>query len=584
MAEKRIVSLNIGSQHVAGAVFSKVSGGGLRLDRFERIDFVGDPTDDAGRVAQARMGMTELVGKLKLKGTRTNYVVSSHPVLMKFANIPALDGEQVDQIVEFEAQQQVPYPINEVAWGFQLVEKPDDIDVDVILAAVKADELDDIDNIVTGAGVKSLGAEVSPVALYNALRYNYSDVEGATLLIDIGARTTDLIFMEGGRVFIRTIKIGGSDITKAIAKEFSVEYGEADQRKITDGFVALGGPYADHDDPVIAGMSKVIRNSLTRLHSEVMRTTNFYRSQQGGSAPQMALLSGATAGLPFIREFFAEKLNIPIDYFNALRNVTVAGSLDQELAASNGHNLGDLVGSALNQIGVVPVQIDLIPESVTKERELDRRKPALVISVLAVAALLGALGFFFSQGAKIASGKVEAIKGKKAELSKLDESISALKSEISDIDGQQGPYVEAILRRVYWVQAFNYLGNKMQNDLLFMTVLEPTSGGIPVIDDISEGAVPVAVVSGGEEKIIDAFSIEGLWRENSAGGSEVVYNYFKELKKDSVEGSAAAFFDLKEVNISEIAKVDVGTAGTNYSYSWKMTLPLPESNKVKFTK
>jgi len=315
-----------------------------------------------------------------------------------------------------------------------------------------------------------------------------------------------------------------------------------------------------------------------------MRTTNFYRSQQGGSAPQMALLSGATAGLPFIREFFAEKLNIPIDYFNALRNVTVAGSVDQELVASNGHNLGDLVGSALNQIGVVPVQIDLIPESVTKERELDRRKPALVLSVLTVAALLAALGFFFTQGAKIAGDKVETIKGKKAKLSKLDDSISAMKSEISDIDGQQGPYVEAILRRVYWVQAFNYLGNKMQNDLLFMTVLEPTSGGIPVIDDISDGAVPVAAVSGEEERIIDAFSIEGLWRENSAGGSEVVYNYFKELKKDSVEGSASAFFDLKEVNISEVAKVDVGTAGTNYSYSWKMTLPLPDSNKVKFTK
>ena len=88
MAEKRIVSLNIGSQHVAGAVFSKVSGGGLRLDRFERIDFVGDPTDDAGRVAQARMGMTELVKKLKLKGARTNYVVSSHPVLMKICQYP----------------------------------------------------------------------------------------------------------------------------------------------------------------------------------------------------------------------------------------------------------------------------------------------------------------------------------------------------------------------------------------------------------------------------------------------------------------------------------------------------------------
>ena len=149
MADNRIVSLNLGSQQVSGAVFAKTPGGGVRLDRFERVDLVGDPTEDSGRVAQTRMAVKELAGKLKLKGAKTNYVISSQPVLMKFATLPALDGEQVDQIVEFEAQQQVPYPINEVAWGYQLVGEPDDVEVDVILAAIKADELDEIDEIVT---------------------------------------------------------------------------------------------------------------------------------------------------------------------------------------------------------------------------------------------------------------------------------------------------------------------------------------------------------------------------------------------------------------------------------------------------
>jgi len=580
MAEKRIVSLNLGSQHVAGGVFSKVAGGGLRMDRYERIDFVGDPADEAGQIAQARMGMKELVGKLKLKGVRTTYVLSSHPVLMKFASIPPLDGEQVDQIVEFEAQQQVPYPINEVAWGFQLVEKPDDVEVDVILAAVKADELDEIDELVTGAGIKSEGAEVSPVALYNALRFNYADVEEPLLLIDIGARTTDLIFMEGQKMFIRTIKIGGSDITKALAKEFGTNYGEADQRKVADGFVALGGPYADHEDPAIAAMSKVIRNSLTRLHSEVMRTTNFYRSQQGGSAPGMALLGGATAGLPFIREFFAEKLNIPIDYFDALRNVTVGGKLDETLASSNAHNLGDLVGGALSQAGPVPVRIDLIPESVQKERALDNRKPALILAVLAVAALLGAMGFFFNRGAKMANDEISNIRGRANTLKKIDREISDLTAEIADIDKTKSPYVEAILHRVYWVQVFNYLGNKMQNDLMFLTVLEPLSGGVPVINDVNDGVTSTVV--GNAEKTIDAFSIEGLWRVNDVGGSSVVYNYFKELKKDDTDETAVAFFDLKDVDISDVAEVDSGTAGTNYAYPWKMVLPLPVANQVKF--
>ncbi|MCH1410019.1 MAG: pilus assembly protein PilM, partial [Verrucomicrobiales bacterium] len=285
MADNRIIAFNIGSQQVTGAVFSKIGGGGLRLDRIERREFVGDPAVDDSRQSQASSALKEIVASLKAKGAKATYVVSSFPVLMKFASLPALDGAQVDQIVEFEAQQQVPYPINEVVWGYQLTGDADDIEVEVVLAAVKAEEINEIDEIVLGSGLKSQGAEVSPVALYNALRFNYGDVEEATLLVDIGSRTTDMIFMEGGKLFIRTVKIGGADITRAISKEFGANFSEADQRKVADGFVALGGAYADHEDPEIAGISKVVRNSLTRLHSEIMRTITFWRSQQGGSAP-----------------------------------------------------------------------------------------------------------------------------------------------------------------------------------------------------------------------------------------------------------------------------------------------------------
>lgn len=581
MAEDRIVSLNLGSQQVSGAVFTKSPGGGLRLDRYERTDLVGDPSEDSRRLAQARMAVKEVAGGLKLKGAKTSYVVPSFPVLMKFASLPALDGEQVDQIVEFEAQQQVPYPINEVVWGYQLMGEPDDIEVEVILAAVKSEEINQLDEIITDSGMKSKGAEISPVAVYNALRFNYSDVEDSTLLIDIGARTTDLIYMEGSKVYIRTIKIGGADVTKAIAKEFGIEYADADQRKITDGFVALGGPYADHEDPEIAAMSKVIRNSLTRLHSEIMRTTNFFRSQQGGGAPKLALLSGSTSSLPFIREFFAEKLNIPIDYFNALRNVTVGSGVNSEFISANAHNLGDLVGSALNQMGTVPVQIDLIPESVQKERDLDKRKPALMIAVIALAALLGGLGFYLDRGSKIADARADEIREEADTLEKFDERIGTSIAQIATIDSQKKPYVESVRHRAYWVRVFNHLAEKMQNDLIFITVLEPMANGQLIVDD-TDDTVNVSPL-GSTEQIIDSFHVEGLYRENPKG-AKVVYEYFEALKEDAEAKGEGAVFALDGVNISEILNVESGTGDSHYAYPWKMTLPLPEANQVKFSK
>lgn len=583
MADDRIIALDIGSQQISAAAFSKTSGGGLRLDQYHRSDLVGDPFDDAQRSAQSKMALKEVVSSLKLNKAETKYVISSQPVLMKFASLPSIDGGKLEEIVEFEAQQQVPYPINEVVWGYQLVGEPDDFEVEVILAAVKSDELNEIDDLVHSAGMTSNGAEISPVAHYNALRFNYSDIEEPILLIDIGARTTDLVFMEGNKVFIRTIKLGGAEITKAIAKEFGVDYAVADQKKIADGFVALGGPYADHEDPEIAGMSKIIRNSLTRMHSEIMRTINFYRSQQGGSAPKLALLSGATTALPFIREFFAEKLNIPIDHFNALRNVTVKSKLAESGVAGSAHTLGALVGSALQQAGPVPAAIDLIPDSVKADRDMSKRKPALLMSLGAVTTLLLALGFFNVRGAALSEEKADSISRKADTLLKANKELDNLRAEIAQVDQKQEPFVNAVRQRVYWVRAFNYLSTMMESDTMWLTNLTPLSEDEPVIE---EGVEELVSSSDEGTQIIDTILIKGLWRENPLG-NRVVYNYFNKLQADAVEAKEKgipARFDLAERDVSELLNVEAGTEDDRFAYKWELKLPLPTENQIKFTK
>jgi len=579
MADDRIYSVNLGSRHVSGAVFKPTPDGGLILEKYERSDLVGDPTEDDRRNAQTRMALKQVSSSLKAKGQTVPYVTSSFPVFTRFVNLPQLDGEQVEEIVKFEAQQQVPYDINDVVWDYQLIGDEDDIEVEVLLAAVKKDELNEIDELVEGAGFTSGGVEIAPLALYNAFRFNYPELDQTTVVIDIGARTTNLIFAEGKKVFVRTIKIGGADISKAIAKEFSVSYEEADVRKAVDGFVALGGPYADHEDPVIAGISKVIRNSLTRLHSEVMRTTNFYRSQQGGSAPKLALLNGATAALPFIREFFAEKLNLPIDYFNALRNVRIGSGVDRDHVASHAHNLGELVGSAVRQSGPTPMSVVLVPDSVKAVQDLKKRKPALVMAMVSLAALLAGLGFFFTQGQTIAAENASEIEGEANALDDHAKSIDKIEDELKVVSLKKEPFRNVVIHRVYWTQVFDYLSYMMQSDFMFITSFEPTSGGVVLVNP----EIPGLPTGGGEEKIIDGFRIEGLWRENRPKGAKVVYEYFDVLKKDAIDNPDTAFFDLKDVDAqTAIEQVDAGN-GTKYAYRWIMSLPVPKQYQVKYT-
>ena len=90
-----------------------------------------------------------------------------------------------------------------------------------MLVAIKADLLDEINAAVEDPGLQTTLVDVAPMALYNAFRYNYSELTGCSLVIDIGARTTNLLFVEPGKIFSRSIPIGGSSITAAIAKEFN---------------------------------------------------------------------------------------------------------------------------------------------------------------------------------------------------------------------------------------------------------------------------------------------------------------------------------------------------------------------------
>ena len=114
--------------------------------------------------------------------------------------------------------------------------------------------------------------DVSPAALCNAFRYNYGDLEDCTMLLDIGAKTSNLLFFEKGKVFSRSINLGANSITQDFANEAKLKFDEAEKIKIDEGFVSLGGAYEEPENPHQAAISKIARQFMTRLHIQVNQT------------------------------------------------------------------------------------------------------------------------------------------------------------------------------------------------------------------------------------------------------------------------------------------------------------------------
>src|SRR6266536_1843555 len=328
-APARFITLNIGSQTIGLGEF-RVIHGRLVLVNFR---FRETPLDLATRqrrdahaaLHETAVGLREMMHEMHIHAAPVNYAVPAQSVFARFVKLPALDAEKIDKIISFEAQQNVPFPIDEVVWDYQLVGGGMGEQIQVVIVAIKRDLLDEINNAVEETGLRAQVVDMAPMGLYNAFCYNYTDLNGCSLLVDIGARTTNVLFIEAGRIFSRSLPLGGSAITAAIAKEFGESFAAAETRKSRDAFVALGGA-AEPADPNIGRLSKLARSTMTRLHAELMRSVTHYRAQQQGSRPARIFLCGGGAGMPNMREFFHEKFQVPIEFFNPLQNVSVSES------------------------------------------------------------------------------------------------------------------------------------------------------------------------------------------------------------------------------------------------------------------
>src|SRR5438309_1914832 len=162
-APNRILSLNLGMQTIGLAEFRTSSSGGLVLQQYRATELLADPATDASRIAQMKIAIEEMVNGLKLKGGKVNYGIPAQSVFTRFVKLPSVGEDKIDQIVTFEAQQNVPFPIDEVVWDYQLVDSGESTQVEVVIVAVKADLLDEINDAVEHSSLKTTIVDVAPM-------------------------------------------------------------------------------------------------------------------------------------------------------------------------------------------------------------------------------------------------------------------------------------------------------------------------------------------------------------------------------------------------------------------------------------
>ncbi|MDD5596602.1 MAG: pilus assembly protein PilM [Victivallaceae bacterium] len=488
--ENRVLTIDIGSDCLKMAEFVYPPEGGIKLEKFAFLEY-DEEYKDRELAEQFTHAYRKLLDGNEFLARKVRVAISGQSAFSRLSKLPPLGGDvqHIEQIIEYEAKQTVPYAMEEVVWDYQLIIHKDEAEkadgetvetaspteeMEALFVAVKDDFVTELSEIIQDSDKEIVSIETAPIAFFNAAKANLPDDGHCDLLLNIGGRCSSLLFSDKGRIFTRTIPIAGASITQQISKEFDISLADAEELKCRHGFVALGGAYEEPESEVAAVISKIARNVMTRLHGEINRSINVWRSQYKGNRPTRLFLGGGSSLMAYTPRFFNEKLRIPVEYLNSFQIVTLGENINREELLDVAPMFSELTGMALREISAVPVEISLMPDVIKKHKALQKKKPYFYASAVSIILCLLVFYWVVSTKRDYDKGCVEKVL---AEVEKTEKISAEVRSVAAKLAGSQGRYNKAIEmadKRSQWVTVLTELQNILP-DKWWLTSLTASS-------------------------------------------------------------------------------------------------------------
>lgn len=401
MSLPRVLALDCGAGHLACGLVTSDKSGRLQLEKLALDAFNPDSGLDEGWTGMISQTLLETARREKLSGV-ASVGLPGHHILGKFIKTPAVEESKRHKIVQFEAQQNIPYSLDEVVWDYQVVAEQG-LDLELMLAAAKQDIVDGVCEALSGAGLSPVAVHPSSVSVLRCFRYNYPEVAGSVIIADIGARSTNLIFADNDRFFVRTIPLAGNSITQSIADELKHDFTHCETIKVQ---VLNGDSELAPSSPARAAVASAANAFISKFHLELTRSIVNYRRQSGAEQPTALYLTGGGSVLADLPAQLQERLKIKAERLDPLRNVTVAPGVAK--AAQSAPILASLIGLAV-PVDATRKTINLLPAPIARKLAFRDRQPKLLAAAALVAVAFVPLLIQSSRSVAAARDQVDAI-------------------------------------------------------------------------------------------------------------------------------------------------------------------------------
>ena len=343
---KDSIGLDIGSSYVK-IVKLKEAKGSYELELFHMQPLPPELIVDGSIIDSLRLtdSLKEILRASGVKTKNATVSISGHSsVIIKRISLPEMTEEELSESIKFEAEQYVPFDIEDVNLDFQIIgPKEEPGQMDVILVAVKKDIINEYVSVVREAGLNPIIVDIGSFALENMYGINYEvEPDKNIALLNIGASTINMIILKNGiSVFTRDSSLGSNLHTESLQREFNISYENAEKLKRGESVENISS----------ADAQAVIETASEEILNEITRSFDYYRSTTVHEDISEVILSGGCSLIPNFASMIAERSGIETRLSEPFRNIKIPRKFDMTFREDTAPIFAVAVGLALRKQG-----------------------------------------------------------------------------------------------------------------------------------------------------------------------------------------------------------------------------------------
>ena len=448
IGKKKGLSLDLGSTKIRVCEIQKGSHN-LKLSYYDELEMPSSPEEREDFIG------TEGRNFLKRQPGNSFYVsLPGRGVLIRTLTIPKVPLKKIHDILKYEVQQQIPFPLEMVEWKYQILSETNQ-NFNILLAAAKKELISDFLSRISSLGVDYIYLDTDLFAFFNSFVFSENFGEDkCQAVLEIGANSSNLVIHHKEKILMRSLTTAGDAITNAIAEAESISFAEAEEKKIAEGL-----------------QIPLVTTHIENLNTEVQNSIDYWRFTQKGPEVEEFYICGRSVLFKDFKEFFQGKSRIPTHYFNVFSNIDL--NSQYSFLQDRISEFAVLTGIALRSNKQTFINLDMLPVEIERVKEFRQNRPYIYLSAIMAGLIAITPTLFYNQDKTMLKGLLSEIEVSLHQYERYKPEVDKLNSEISALKGKEGVIKGVVDSKIIWLKRILDIGNSLPSSRIYIVSLSP---------------------------------------------------------------------------------------------------------------